>query len=47
MKNSAALLEELEKSLIIPLNDMLLFLLLIINSIKTVDIDSQQCMMKI
>lgn len=36
MKNSAALLEELEKSLIIPLNDMLLFLLLIINSIKTV-----------
>lgn len=47
MKNSAALLEELEKSLIIPLNNMLLFLLLIINSIKTVGIDSQQCMMRI
>ena len=47
MKNSAALLEELKKFLIIPLNNMLLFLLLIINSIKTVDIDSQQCMIRI
>ena len=47
MKNPAALLEELKKFLIIPLNNMLLFLLLIINSIKTVDIDSQQCMMRI